>query len=325
MNMTAKDKPIKKQIENRLVADLQPHPLISDVHFDPESSLSKQLQADLIDNGQTNIIEVTPDGDVISGLQWFHAAQDLGWDQVRIWVRTDLDDEEVAIRALEAKYNNLPLAGFAKARTLVDLRDRQQRREYREEYNEECPWPPLLQRRSALRTVLREMYPDLNVRSLNRRACVLNTPVEVQDAVDRKQLKLEVGGRVARKNSRIQNEIARRIRAGEDPKAVVDELAPPKERRRSWGHKLGRVFDAWEAGVDELEADFKRTKSCLSSDDLPQLAKVHKFVGRLMRYIKDHPDACCSQEEKFQQCVEEALDVMANPESAVPVKPAGDS
>ena len=215
--MTAKSKAVKKQIENRLLADLQPHPLVSDVHIDPDSSHSKQWQADLTDNGQTNIIEITPAGEVISGLQWFLAARELDSDEVCVWVRTDLGDEEIAIRTLEAKFNNLPLTKLAKVRTLVQLRDRQKAKAFREEYGEESIRPPLLEDREALRKVLKEIYPAKHQRSLDRWACVLNAPMEVQDAVDRGDLKLAVAGRVSKKGNKTQQEIARRICAGEDP------------------------------------------------------------------------------------------------------------
>lgn len=313
--MAAKVKP-KKQIENRLVVDLQPHPIHGDVHIDPKSPLSKHSQADLADNVQTSVIEVTADGEVITGLPLFLAAQELDRELVRVWVRTDLDDEEVAIRALEAKFNTLPLTDLARARTLVELRELPRRRRVREAYGEEFSGRPILQNRELLRNLLAEVFPQLKARSLDRWACLLNTPIEVQDAFERKQLKLEVAGRVSRKGDKIQREIARRIRAGEDPKAVVDELAPRRERFKSWGRKVGRVFDAWEAGVDELEGDFEEIKDCLSSDDLPQLAKVHKFVGRLMRYIKQHPEECCSREQRLAAAVERIEALRANPELA---------
>ena len=105
---------------------------------------------------------------------------------------------------------------------------------------------------------------------------------------------------------------------------LIYQMRPARERDKRPGRKIGRVFKAWDQGVDELEADFKEIKSCLSSDDLPQLAKVHKFVGRLMRYIKDHPEECCSQEERFQRNVEEIEALLANRELAVSGTPAGE-
>jgi len=87
---------------------------------------------------------------------------------------------------------------------------------------------------------------------------------------------------------------------------------------------MGRVLDAWEGGVDELEGDFKQISRCLSSDDLPRLAKVHKCVGRLMRYIKDHPEECCSREEKFLRRVEEIGALLGNPQLADSGTPAGE-
>jgi len=318
MNMTTTDKPLKKQIERRLLADLQPHPLLSDIQLDPDSSHFKQWQADLADNGQTNIIEITPDGDVIGGLQWFLAAQELEYDHVRVWVRSDLSDEEAAIRALESTYNNLPLSGLAKARTLVALRDRQKAKDFREAYGPESVRRPLLRNREALRKVLKELHPEKSERSLDRYACVLNTPVEVQDAVDRGELKLAVAGRVSKRGDKLQKEIARRLRAGEEPAAVVEELAPVRERYKPPGRKIGRVYRAWEDGVDELEPDFDRIKSCLSSDDLPQLLKVHKFVGELIRHIEQHPEECCSREQKLLKAVDEIRKLQANPESAIP-------
>jgi hypothetical protein len=113
-------------------------------------------------------------------------------------------------------------------------------------------------------------------RNLRRYLRVLRTPIEVQGAFRANQLSLVEAGKVAGLSPQIQAEIASRLRAGQEPRQVLDDYLPKKSNkhckvgdalaafRRSLVRGLndlsGRVASVSAYLVDTMRVDLQRAK-----------------------------------------------------------------
>lgn len=178
-------------------------------------NLAKDMQA----NGQLTPVEITADGTIIAGTGRVQAARLLGWDAVTVWVRNDLQsDAEVELRLIEDNDNRRQLTPLTRARLA--------KRKWELEGKSARRGEGLL--RDQLGKIL-----DMSGRHLDRYLRVLDAPIEVQQALDRKQLPLIEAAKVAGLGSDMQEKIAQQIRQGISPREVVQQLS---KQDRSWTH-----------------------------------------------------------------------------------------
>ena len=95
----------------------------------------------------------------------------------------------------------------------------------------------------------------LSLRSVNRYLLLLTAPPEIQAAVDRGALTLIAAGKVALLPKALQEDVVRRIRAGENPAAVVREVTRPRARRpgAEAGQAYGRLVKALAREVPKID------------------------------------------------------------------------
>jgi ParB-like chromosome segregation protein Spo0J len=290
---------VTKTLGWRRPEDLKPHRLQNVAITDVDDATLERLKIDLDKNGQQQAIEITPDDVIVDGAQRRRAAIQLGWEQVRVWIRSDLTDElAVEKRFIEANLNRRQMTKLEMARAYVAMKDTERRQRAKQRFGDSCKLPPLIKQRDDLRNVLGKLF-GCSGRTLDRYACVLNAPIEVQQAFQRGELKLEEAGRVALYSESRQQQIAERIRSGEDAKQVVETLAKKRERRKFWGPVVGRVFRQAEQGADELRRNRAEVEKCLRTSDLPRLRKLRKHFDSMIKYIEKNPDKCKSTEERI--------------------------
>jgi len=208
-----------KHIEKRKLDSLKPHPR-QNQNFDPHTdetirSLAKDMQA----NGQLTPVEITADGTLIAGCGRVQAVRLLGWDEVAVWVRDDLkSDADVELRLIEDNDNRRQLTPLGKARLAKRRWELQGKSSKRGE--------------GLLRDQLGKIL-DMSGRNLDRYLRVLEAPIEVQQALDRKQLPLVEAKKVAGLARDVQEKIAEQIRNGEPPREVVQQFS---KEDRGWTH-----------------------------------------------------------------------------------------
>src|SRR4051812_26208118 len=79
------------------------------------------LAEDMRCNGQIHPVEITKDRVIIDGHQRVAAAKRLGWTEVDVWVRADLDELGIAHRHVEATLNRRQLDPLDLARAAKRL------------------------------------------------------------------------------------------------------------------------------------------------------------------------------------------------------------
>jgi ParB-like chromosome segregation protein Spo0J len=280
-----KPKKSERRLETRRSQDLSPHPLQNQLLADLNEHEFQTLVDDIERNGQLQEIEITVDDVIIDGHQRVRAALALGLDEVLVWVRDDLQDEEaIEQRFIEANFNRRQLSKLDQARC------------YRR-------WRQIERCRDDVKGDLRDFVAErfgVSGRTLDRWDRLLNTPIEVQRAWEADKLTLAVAGRVADLSAAKQSKISNAIRKGGDPKKVIAKYSKPKPTQpKSMGTLVQRFFRSVDSGLDDLNGNEEAVKRTLDSDDLPLLRRANKFFVGLIRHIKEHPEECLSFEERL--------------------------
>jgi hypothetical protein len=92
-----------KQIESWGIEKLKPNRFNAALFPDSLSDTSIALMADdLAKSGQRVAVEVTRDGTIVDGERRWRGATRLGWDDVEVLVGTDLTDDEILDRVIDA-------------------------------------------------------------------------------------------------------------------------------------------------------------------------------------------------------------------------------
>ena len=169
----------ERRIETRHPKDLLPHPLQNELLADLGEHELQSLADDMGRNGQLQVIEITEDNVIIDGHQRVRAALKLGLDEVSVWVRDDLkDDEAVEKRFIEANFNRRQMSKLDQARCYRRLRQIERCRD---------------DVKGDLRDFVAERF-GVSGRTLDRWDRLLNTPIEVQRAWEADKLTLAVAG-----------------------------------------------------------------------------------------------------------------------------------
>jgi ParB/RepB/Spo0J family partition protein len=219
----------------------------------------QDLAENMRKHGLQHPVEATPDGVVIVGHQRVRAARMLGWKEIDVIVRHDLAAEgEAAVerRFVEDNFVRRQLSPLSRARCIQRLMEL-------ERGQSAVSFGPTQRERLKARIAARM---GLSARSVSRYLLILEAPVEVQAAFDKGDIPLTTAGKFALLSKTQQAEAARRLAAGEKPRAVAAALTA-----------------GGTAGTDPRRA-FVRLVSSLKRE-LPvvrgQAGKVHP--GRLAR------------------------------------------
>ena len=233
--------PSEKQqtIETRKLADLKTHPRQDSLYHAMSELELDRLAKDIERNGIREMVEVTPDGRIISGHQRVRAARRLGWKEIDVCVRNDLaDDRAIERRLIEANRIRRQLDPLDQIRLEVRMFEIGRKRE-----------PGQLSdfQRRELRDHLAE-FMNMSGRHIKRFLNILEAPMEVQHAVTARKLKMTLAAKVGSLKQPVKEKIAAAIRAGGDPTTIVNSLLPKSQPKLA---DPGKVFDLL---VDTIES-----------------------------------------------------------------------
>lgn len=275
----------QRRLETRRPQDLIPHPLQNKLLADLGEHEFQTLVDDIERNGQLQAIEITVGDVIIDGHQRVRAGLTLELNEVSVWVRDDLQDEEaIEQRFIEANFNRRQMSKLDQARC------------YRR-------WKQIERRRDDVKGDLRDFFGKrfgVSGRTLHRWDRLLDTPIEVQRAWEADELTLAEAGRVADLTADKQTKISNAIRKGGDPKTVIAKYSKPRQTQpKSMGTLVRRYFRSLGSGLDDFNGNEDAVKRTLDSDDLPLLRRTNKFIVSLIRHIKEHPEECLSFDERL--------------------------
>jgi ParB-like chromosome segregation protein Spo0J len=263
----------KRRITHRKLGDLKPFPCQAEFFPDMPHAEMCKLARSMEETGLAHEVEILPDNTIIAGHQRVRAARHLAWETIRCWIRDDLAKAgEAAImrRFLEDNAARRQLTMLEKARCYRELK--------------RLKGTSFATAKGNVRDALAARFQK-GPRTMARWERLLDTPREVQDAVEAGRLQLTTGGKVAGLESDAQQAIAERIRNGEAPAKVVQEyVSPPKAR--STASEVNRlvkmieqVMDAQVCGrLDETHLGHLRPKAS-------KIRKFKEFLGQLMTKI----------------------------------------
>jgi hypothetical protein len=202
------------------------------------------------------------------------AAKELGWEEIEVWVREDLDaegDVAVELRLIGDNLHRRHLDKLDLARSYRRLRELEQNLP-REKRHLSCG--------GDLRDVIARKLGGQSGRNHDRYLRVLETPTEVQEAFSQGKLSLIEAGRVAGLSPDVQDRIAVTIRAGEKPKEMVKrflkEQEPAQERVRRQLSLVGSILRSLDTLKDE------NPSNNLDSQTLSLLREVRKELAALL-------------------------------------------
>lgn len=218
----------KKLVQARWpVCKLKDHPQQRLIFGDVTDAELRALAEDMREHGQRVPVEVLPSSVVVCGHQRVRAAKLLGWTRIEVKIRYDLEaagNGAVLEALISDNLYRQHLSPLARARSMQYLLEAAGTK-----YADE--------RKELLKAQIAERL-HLSARSVSRYLLVLRTPRPIQDAFDRNQITLIDAGRVALLPEDVQQELAKRIEAGEKPLDVVNA----RLKQRSGQDVLDRAF-----------------------------------------------------------------------------------
>ena len=279
MTNIARKRP-KKEIVHRPLDSLKLHPAHALFPELPEHEF-QALAADIDANGLLDPVEILPDGTLLAGRERRRAVRLLGGKTIACWLRKDLAEagpDAIERRVIESNLDRRQLSRLDQARCFRRLR--------------ELARGELGARKvqGDLRDFLAKRF-GMSGRNMVRYEHVLDTPIEVQTAVESERLKLVDGEKVAGLPADDQERIAEALRRGQDPRKVVREAV--KRRRPEDGEPclstvVARLARAIEAADRDLPGCLRREPLGDLRPRLPALLNGRTLLETLIRVIEKH-------------------------------------
>jgi ParB/RepB/Spo0J family partition protein len=269
----------KNQVIDVLIDDLKAHPRQGEIFSDLGDAQLEDLAKSLKTEGQNTPIEITPDRVTICGHQRLKAARSLGWKKIKAKVRQDLADEgEASIfdRLVQDNVNRRQLDKLGQARCYKALKENAKKSPRSKEEG---------QAQGDLRDRLATQF-KVEGRTLDRWLKVLETPIEVQEAVSAKKLTMDAAGRVAGATKEIKKKVVARLKAGENPKSVVAELLPVKKKIQEDNYDVvQRLLRHLRKDVKDLMANTEYKKALIPEN----VAFLRQAISAIEALIENSP------------------------------------
>jgi hypothetical protein len=265
-----------RTVARRRVAGLRPHPDLLAVLGAPADEEVERLARGLgAGRPQGLLIEVTPDGLLLSGYPALLAARSAGLDEVDVLVRQDLAGAPAAVVAMALIDAALERGGLDALTTARVLRRAHDLR----------PQVPFAARRDYQRGDLDEQLArrlGISDRAAQRYLRVAATPPEVQQAFSTGKLRLTVAERVQGLPQARQAELAAALRGGKDPKKTLARFCTLAPGRHQKAHVAWAAFvQALRRGLADLDGRADQVQT-LSPDD----AKVVDDAVALLQQVR---------------------------------------
>jgi ParB family chromosome partitioning protein len=283
----------EKRIEFRSLDELKNHPrqeaLFADLNDGEFEELRKSME-----RGLDFPVEITPDNVVIDGHQRLRAARELGWERIQVWVRDDLVDQSaIDQRHIEANLDRRQLGRLEQARLIRALCDLERERHPRRYHAHQGDVRDRIGKRFGM-----------DGRTAQRWMNLLDTPQVVQEAVSLGTLPMLIAEQLAHLRHELKQDVADRIRAGEAPTKVANEVLARQTNRGKQSAKLPNTIDELERIAKRLEVvdvdtDLSAEDAKRGLDVLTRCAdRCCHLARRLKRPAKaHHADASNSQSE----------------------------
>jgi hypothetical protein len=267
--------------EHRRLRDLHPFPAQAQFFDDLSDHDLAELAADIKRNGLRHPIELLPQNKagytpntILSGHQRDRALRLNGETETVALVRYDLaeaDKESIERHFLEHNQHRRQQDVLATARVALRLFEIEKKRPVSKFW-------VTPEARDRVGAVI-----GMSGRNLQRYLDVLRTPLEVQNALRNKNLSLVQAAKVASLVQTQQERIAGRIRAGEEPKAVVAEFLPTANGRHV---RLDHAMDAFarslQRSLDDLDDRIASVPARLVKLHLPVLQQAAAALETLL-------------------------------------------
>jgi ParB-like chromosome segregation protein Spo0J len=249
------------QVEKRTLSNLIPFPTQARFFTDLPDDKLKRLAALIKRDGVSPMIQVLPkniagfpENSIVRGHQRVRALKLLEFSEYEVLVRYDLAEasaDTIEREFLEENLARRDMDMIEQARAALRLFEIEKRRQ--------IEWFGDREKAEARDRVGKAL--NMSGRNLQRYWNVLNTPLEVQNALRAGKLTLVEAERVAFLTPATQAEIARRIKAGEAPKVVVASYASRNDSRHrklwaavaSLAKSLDRALADLDGRIDEVK------------------------------------------------------------------------
>jgi ParB-like chromosome segregation protein Spo0J len=247
---------------------------------DVSDSELRALAEDMRVHKQKDPVEILPDGTVLAGHQRIRAARLLGWMEVDVVIRYDLAEAGAAAQEKYIIVNNLVrrhLSPLGRARCIRHLLEIEAKKR---------PGGLDGRRKEDVKKELVERL-NLSLRSVNRYLLVLEALPEVQNAFDHGELSLINAGKVALLRQSVQDEIAQRIRSGEQAGRVVAEcLAAWDACTGNVNRFLERMLAVIRRETPRLRGRLDELGAGLLSTVVPELQEARALLAQVIAWAK---------------------------------------
>jgi hypothetical protein len=268
-------------LEMRKLTALKDFPLQAD-YFDPlPEDMRRALADDIRRNGLKNPIEILPKNragfpanTIIRGHNRRDALIFNKEIETKVLVKYDFADADaVTIERyyLEDNVNRRQLDRLAMARTglrLFEIEKKRSKGSMADGKNDDA--------RDRVAKIL-----GVSGRNLSRYFSILRGSVEVQNAFRQGKLSLIAAGQVGLLSAKERERIAQQIRAGEDPKTVVQSYLPKKNRRHTNAADPIRAFvEVLQRALEDLD---ERTDGCpVLPEWVPVLEQAQEAIAAVL-------------------------------------------
>lgn len=263
-----------KRIVSKKIAELKPHPKQYEFNRQPTDQEIADIAASLDRDGLINPVEILSDGTIICGHSRVAGGKSLGWTEIACWVRKDLEsqgEDAVERRLLEDNVNRKQNDPLRMARAYKRLKQLDGSRPE--------------QVRGDLRDILAKQF-GVAGRTLDRWVELLDAPLVIQEAVITKQLRRELGCKVAGFSAQIQQEVVARISDGEAPRAVVAEYVEEQKLNRAKVYEtLARFIGAFKLCERLVAHQLEDVHAERWTHELPTLQRAGEFIVILHDHI----------------------------------------
>jgi len=286
---TAHEAEVEPATERRNIDDLRPHERQS-AYFDDLSEAELQRLAESIDrNGLETPVQITTDNRIIKGHQRVRACKLLGWTEIDVRVRSDLDgnEEQIEYELLSDNLDRRQMTPIEIARCYRRLKTIEQQKSDGK-------------RKAAgtgnLRDVIGRKF-EMSGRNLELLEKILDTPEEVQQSVARRLLPVSAARRIARLPAEQQQTLANDIAdwmesdgmdenrlAHAIKRLVKEQLSKAARESPNFKSKPGVLTNAatLETTLAKLERVLDKRPELRAHVSLPSLKQAHGILGRVI-------------------------------------------
>jgi ParB/RepB/Spo0J family partition protein len=255
---------------------LKDHPRQASLFGDLSDAELDALAEDMKENGLQTPVEILSTGVIVAGHQRVRAARRLGWRDIDVVVRADLENEgpeAVEQRLVSDNLIRRQLGPLGRARCIAALLEiamatKTERMD-------------VFQKEKLKASIAKQL--GVSIRSVNRYLLVLRTPRAVQNSFDEGNVSLVTAGRIALLDQDDQRRIAERIARGEKASAVAAAfLKKPQPPEPTLNDVLFQLVEALRIVLPRVRGRVPELRRELLHRWLPELQEGNALLKELL-------------------------------------------